>query len=300
MDYGFIKLLSASFKLRKLSLLCFKDFITYERCLDMQPWKQMSAHYSNQIKLVFGLAQKDLQVRFLGSYLGLIWAFIQPTVQILIFWFVFQVGFKSVPVDNFPFILWLMSAMIPWLFISDSISSATNSIVENSYLVKKVNFSVKLLPVVKIMSSLFIHVFFIIFLYIMFLLYDFNPDAYSLQVFYYLTCSVLLVLGISWITSSLVIFLKDVGQLVGMILQFVFWLTPIFWSIDILPVQYKGLIKWNPLFYIIEGYRETFIYKRWFWEHSFLTAYFWIFTLFLLVAGIFIFKRLRPHFADVL
>ena len=251
-------------------------------------------------RLIMELTKKDFQTRYLGSYLGIFWAFIQPTISILIFWFVFQVGFKSMPVDNFPFILWLMSGMIPWNFFADSVSGATNSVLENSYLVKKVTFRVSILPIIKIMSALFIHLFFIVFLLIMFLIYGYTLDIHNIQIVYYFVATVVLVLGISWITSAVVVFLRDVGQLVAMVLQFGFWLTPIFWSLKMIPQKYYFLIKLNPFYYIVEGYRDTFIYHKWFWEHLHLTAYYWIFTASVFLLGAIIFRRLRPHFADVL
>ena len=82
------------------------------------------------------LTASDFKSRYLGSYLGLLWAFIQPVATILIFWFVFEVGFKAAPIGNFPFILWLIAGIIPWFFISDCLASSTVSVVENSYLVK--------------------------------------------------------------------------------------------------------------------------------------------------------------------
>ncbi|GIM45667.1 transport permease protein [Collibacillus ludicampi] len=250
--------------------------------------------------IIFELTKKDIQLRYLGSYLGILWAFVQPTINILILWFVFQVGFKSMPVDNFPFILWLMAGMVPWMFFSDSVTNATTSIIENGYLVKKVVFKVSILPLIKILSSLFIHVFFILLLFIMFWVYGFGFQIYYLQVFYYLIASVLLVLGISWITSALIVFLKDIGQIVGMLLQFLFWLTPIFWSFKILPPNYHFVVKLNPLYYIVEGYRNAFIYHKWFWEEPKLTFYFWILTFLVIIIGGSLFKKLRPHFSDVI
>jgi lipopolysaccharide transport system permease protein/teichoic acid transport system permease protein len=253
-----------------------------------------------QQRLILDLSKKNIKTRYLGSYLGITWAFIQPTIQILIFWFVFQVGFKSVPVDDFPFILWLSAAMIPWFFISDAIQSGSTSIIENSYLVKKVVFRVSILPLVKIYSAVFIHLFFIVFLILMFWIYGYSPDWFYLQLVYYGVAVIPLVLGITWITSSLVIFLKDISQIVAMLLQFGFWLTPIFYSLGFVPEKYHFLMKLNPFFYITEGYRDCFIYHKWFWEHPSLTLYYWTMTVVLLGLGAFLFKRLRPHFADVL
>lgn len=250
--------------------------------------------------LIFQLAIKDLKDKYLGSYLGVMWAIIQPTITILIFWFIFQVGFKSIPIDNYPFILWLMAGMLPWFFFSDAVMNATNSVISNIFLVKNVVFRLSLLPIVKIISPLIIHVFFILFLIVMFWGYGYKPNIYFIQVFYYIMAMCIFMLGLTWITSALVVFLKDVGHILSMILQFGFWLTPIFWSLKMIPEKFTFLIKLNPMYYIIEGYRNSFIFRNWFWQYPSQTIYFWCVTVVFLLIGYFVFKRLRPHFADVL
>ena len=254
----------------------------------------------NSKYLLWDLTKKDLKQRYLGSYLGILWAFIQPTITVFIFWFVFQVGFKSMPVDNFPFILWLVCGMFPWFFFSEAWVSATEAISSNVFLVKKVVFRVDLLPVVQIMSALIINLFFTMMLFIMFLVYGYMPNIYNLQVIYYLFALVCLTFGLSLITSTLIIFLKDVGQLVNMVVQFGFWGTPIFWSFKMIPEQYQWILNFNPMYYIIEGYRNSFIYHEWFWNLGYMNYYFWFVTISIIFIGIFIFKKLRPHFADVL
>ena len=251
-------------------------------------------------KIVLELTKKDFKSLYLGSYLGIAWAFLNPVITIFIFWFVFQVGFKSAPVGNFPFILWLISGMIPWFFLADGISRATSCVLEKKYLVQKVVFRVSILPIIKILSALFVHLFFIGILTLIFLGYGHIPTIYYLQVFYYLFAMLVLVLGLSWITSSLIIFFRDVGQIVAMFLQFGFWLTPIFWSVELIPEKYHTIIKLNPFYYIIDGYRNSFIYETWFWEQGILTIYFWIITSLIFILGAVLFRRLRPHFADVL
>lgn len=250
--------------------------------------------------LIWDLTKKDLKQKYVGSYLGVLWAFIQPIITILIFWFVFQVGFKSVPVDKVPFVLWLCSGMIPWFFFCDGVTMATNSIFSNSFLVKKVVFRVSLLPIIQIMSALLVHLFFIGMLFLMFFLYGYMPSMYNLQVFYYMFAMCCLIFGITLITSSLVVFLKDISQLVSMLLQFCFWGTPIFWSLNTIPEKYRIIFKCNPMYYIIEGYRNSFIYKRWFWQLGYTTIGFWCITIAIVFIGVVLFKRLRPHFADVL
>ena len=236
----------------------------------------------------------------MGSYLGILWAFVQPMAMILIFWFVFQVGFKSMPVDNFPFILWLMAGMIPWFFFAEGLQNATQSVVSNSFLVKKIVFRVSLLPIIQIISALAIHLFFVLFLLGMFMYYGHMPTLYWLQIPYYLLSTVVLILGLSWFTSAVVVFFRDLSQVIAMVIQFGFWLTPIFWSLKIIPEKYHAIIQYNPVYYLIEGYRDSLIYQVWFWERAGASLQYWLITAVIFFGGAVVFRRLRPHFADVL
>ena len=250
--------------------------------------------------LVYSLARRDIRSGYLGSYLSFFWAFVQPMITILLLWFVFDIGFRVPPVGEYPFILWLIAGIIPWFFFAESLGNATNSILEYSYLVKKVVFKVSVIPVIKILSALFIHLFFIVIIFLAFLAYGYRPRLCNLQIFYYLFATIVLVLGLSWITSSLIIFVKDVGQVVAMFLQCGFWFTPILWNIDMVPEKYQTMMKLNPVYYITEGYRNSFISGIWFWEYPRWTLEFWILTGIIFILGAIIFLKLRPHFADVL
>jgi len=251
-------------------------------------------------KLLLKLTKNDFKQKYIGNFLGIFWAFIQPTATIAVFWFVFQVGFKSQPVDDFPFILWLVAGMFPWFYFAEGLSNGTNSILANAFLVKKIVFRVSLLPIIKLLSAITVHIFFIFFMFAMFIYYGFSPEIYWIQIVYYLFAVSVLLLGLSWITSSVVVFFRDMGQLVAIVIQFGFWLTPIFWSMKMVPEKYYWLIELNPLVYIIEGYRNSMIYHKWFWEEPSATLYFWLVTMFIFIVGGLTFKSLRPHFSDVL
>ncbi|PLY08275.1 MAG: teichoic acid ABC transporter permease [Desulfuromonas sp.] len=259
----------------------------------------LAAFYEGR-RLILQLTVSDFKSRYLGSYLGLIWAFVQPLVTIVILWFVFEVGFKSAPVGDLPFALWLISGIVPWFFVADTLVSGSGSIVDNSYLVKKIVFRVSFLPIVKLFSALIVHVTFVFVIFIVFYLYGRYPTIYGIQVVYYSFSSIALLFGLTLLSSSLMVFLKDMREIVSILVQFGFWLTPIFWSLTIVPEKYHKILKLNPVYYIIEGYRDSLINNRWFWEHPTYTLYFWGFTLFVFLLGSVVFIRLRPHFADVL
>jgi len=249
---------------------------------------------------LFAMTKRDFSDRYLGSYLGILWAFIQPLANILVLWAVFQLGFKQQPVSGYPFILWLASGMIPWLFLSESLSRAASSILDRAFLVKKVCFRTSMLPIVSIGSVLLVHLFFLLVLVGMFGIYRRYPDVFLLQLPYYLGASLFLLLGLSWISSSLSVFLRDTPQVIALLLQFGFWATPVFWSPEMMPERLRGWLKLNPVMYLVEGYRDVLIHKVWFWQHAGTTLYFWAFATVCFVVGALMFRRLRPHFADVL
>lgn len=251
-------------------------------------------------RIVMQMVQKDFKKQYLGSFLGIFWAFFQPAVYIFVLWFIFAVGFRKGRAGEFPFSLYLMSGMIVWIYFSESLMAGAQSIVEHSYLVKKMIFQISLLPIVKILSTLIVHVIFIGIFLIFYFIHGYVLDIYALQIFYYLFSTIVFLLGISWISASLNVFMKDVSQIIRVIIRLGFWFTPIFWEITMLPPKYQLFFKLNPVYYLINGYRNTFFYKVWFWEHYTLTAYFWILTLGIFIFGAVVFKRLRPHFADVL
>lgn len=255
----------------------------------------------NNRRLILNLSKNDFKTKYAGSYLGIIWAFIQPIITILVYWFVFEYGLRAgSPIEKVPFILWLMTGLTPWFFYSDGLINATNCMQEYSYLVKKVVFKISILPIVKIISALFVHLVFIIFLFIVAFCYKFYPTFYTLQIFYYLFCLFFMILSISYATSAIILFFKDLGQIINIFLQIGIWMTPIMWNYKILSPKYQWLIKLNPMFYIVDGYRDTFIGRVWFWEKQLQTIYFWGISLAIFYISTTIFKKLKQHFADVL
>lgn len=260
--------------------------------------------YQNR-QLIWKLSKNDFKTRYAGSYLGIVWAFVQPVITVLLYWFVFTVALpaRAVAVKGdiqVPYILWLIAGIVPWFFFSEAWSNGTGALLEYNYLVKKVVFKISILPIIKIISALFVHVFFLAFTLILFSCYGYFPDLYTLQVFYYSACMFIFVLGLCYITCSIIIFFRDLGQIISILLQVGIWGTPILWNITTLPPKLRIVFKLNPMNYIVEGYRESLIDKVWFWENFYSTAYFWILTMCVFAFGAIIFKRLKIHFADVL
>lgn len=250
--------------------------------------------------LLRNLIGHDFHDRYVGSYLGVIWAFINPLLMVTIYWFVFTHGFKAVPVQDVPFALWLLAGLVPWFFLNDAISNSVQAVCSQRFLVKKMVFEVKLLPLVKIGSALLVNLFFWGFLLVVCVADDFYPQLIWLQLIYYMFCSVMLSVALSFLFSSIMPFFPDLGQIVVILMQILFFVTPIFWDQTLLTGDLMYIYLLNPFSYIITGVRETLIEQIPFWVHAKTTLYFWSITLLLYAVGNRTFNKLRHHFADVL
>lgn len=257
--------------------------------------------YKNR-RTILVMARDDFRKQYLGSWLGFFWAIAQPGIYILAVWFIFSFGFRSGggKGSDIPFVLYLVSGFIVWSFFSGGLSACVTSVESYSYLVKKMIFAVSVLPVVKVLSTFYIHLILLFLYFILFFSKGFFFTIYSLQIFYYIFAAFVLLIGLGWLSSSLNIFVKDVSQIIGVITKIGFWFTPVFWKIDRFSPKAQFILKLNPAYYLVNGYRDALFYKVWFWERPTLTLYYWAFTLFFFILGAIVFKRLRPHFGDVL
>ena len=259
-------------------------------------------------KLILNLAKNDFKKKFAGSYFGVIWAFVQPVITVLLYWFVFEKALNQRASDlrtgvSVPFVLWLMGGLVPWFYFQEAMNGGTGVLIEYSYLVKKVVFQFETLPVVKLISALFTHLFFVCFMLLVFTLMGYPPDLYTLQIIYYSFCMVILTAGLIYATSAITVFFRDMKEVVSILLQIGLWATPIMWTFESMtniPGWALTILKLNPMYYVVAGYRDALINKIGFWEHPGLTVWFWVITLLILWLGTTVFKRLRVHFADVL
>ena len=259
----------------------------------------------NNRLLIKRLSVNDFKKRYAGSYFGIVWALLQPVVTVLMYFFIFDIifGARSQAVREgieVPYVLFLTAGLVPWFYFQEALSNGTTSLLEYSYLVKKVVFKISILPLIKIIAATFIHVFFIILLLILAGVYGYYPTIYTLQIVYYLICEFVLVLSISYLTCSVAVFFRDIMQIIAIILQIGQWATPILWNIDIVPEEFQWIVKLNPMVYIVNGYRMAICEGGWFFEHFYSTTYFWIVTIGIFCLGSLLFKRSKTHFADVL
>lgn len=254
--------------------------------------------YLNRL-IIFELTKRDFKTRYIQNVFGLSWAIIEPLAMMVILWFVFTY-IRTARDMAYPFAIYLLTGLIAYDMFNKTINSATRSLRSFSFLITKVNFRLAIIPLVKIASELVIHLIIVFIVTIILFFNGIEFSFYWLQVFYYMICAVALLMGITWFTSSVLLFFPDITYITMIIMRVLFFLTPIFWTIETFPAKYAFLIKLNPLFYIVNGYRESFLVHKGFWESPQLTLYYWGFTVVFFIVGVLVFRKLRPHFADII
>jgi ABC-type polysaccharide/polyol phosphate export permease len=250
---------------------------------------------------IYELAKRDFQTQNKNTYLGIIWGYIQPLTYIALLVVVFSIGLRTNPGGKgIPFVVYLISGMISWQFFSGTFSSLTQVVKTHSFLIRKGDFSLSILHIAMILSALVPHLALLIAAIIVCWFHGFSPDVYTLQLIYYQAAMFFLLLGLGWISSSTSIFIQDVSNVVAIFCQFGFWFTPIIWNIERIPAKYQWIVKLNPMCYIVNGYRDSLIYKIPFWSKPNETLYFWFFTTVVVLIGVVVFRRLKPHFGEVI
>jgi lipopolysaccharide transport system permease protein len=254
----------------------------------------------SQRELIVTLTKRELAQQYIGSALGFLWTIITPMAFIGVFWFVFSYGLKAQPLNNVPFVVWLTTGLAIWNFFSEVLVGSCDALIANSSLIKRTLLKSQILPVVKILSGLMTHIIFVGILIILILAHELPVTFFFFQSLYFLFCLFPLILGLSWLCSALNVFIRDTSKIVVVFSQILFWATPVFWDATIMPEFVQRILKYNPVYYLVQGYRDSFLYGMPFWNRPIWTAYYWGFSLSVLLIGAVVFQKLKPQFADVI
>jgi ABC-type polysaccharide/polyol phosphate export permease len=251
-------------------------------------------------RMIWEMTKREFRTNYAENIFGLMWALVEPLAMMAILWIVFTVLRGGGTTAGVPYSIFLLSGILAYDFFNKGLNKGSKSIRVYSFLVKTVNFRTAIIPIIIISAELMIHLIVMSLLVGLLVFNKIYPDWIWFQVFYYMLAQYVLLIGISWLTGSIQPFFPDVSYIITIVMRVLFFMTPIFWSLDTIPPEYARIINLNPLAYIVNGYRDSFLFHVPVWQHAFTTLYFWGFTFVVYVVGIIVFKRLRPHFADVI
>jgi teichoic acid transport system permease protein len=261
----------------------------------------------NHFYLVRRLSLYELKSQNKNNYLGMAWEIINPSIQILIYWFVFGTLRDRAPVEvngvEISFFPWLLAGFFLWIFFYQSTIQGSKSIYSRLRILSKMNFPMSVIPNYVIFSKFYIHLFMLGITIIILQFMGFFINIYYLQLIYFIFAAFCLIYAISLITSTLSTMIRDVHMLLNSTLRMLLYLSGVLWPITLLanfPVI-MSLMKLNPLFYLIEGYRFAVFGMGWYFiEHWEYTLYFWLLVIVLFWFGSILHVTFRRHFIDYL
>lgn len=246
------------------------------------------------------LSWYEIKSKNKATYLGLAWELINPGIQIAIYWFIFGYGIRrGEAIDGDPFFQWMLSGIIVWFFFNPSIIESSKSIYQRIKMLSKMNFPMSLIPNIVIFSKFYSHIGLLILVILILNITGYPISIYYLQLPLYVFLTYLFIFSLSLITSTLNTFIRDLQMLLQALLRMLLYMTPILWATFSLPEWIQSLMKVNPLYYLVEGYRASLLGKEWyFMEHGWYSLYFMGVTLFLLIVGASLHVKFRRRFID--
>lgn len=232
------------------------------------------------------MALKQLKTKYASSILGIFWAIINPLLIVFAITFVFTVIFKT-EIKNFA--LFVLSGIFPWMFFSTALSEATSSIVNQQNILRQFNLPREILPLSSVLTNFLNFLIGWIIIYPLFFL--FNPKIIQLLplLLVVLLLNFFFVCGLGLVLSILNAFLRDISHLLGILLMFWFWVTPVFYSVDMIPTKFRWVYNLNPMTSFIVYYREIIFRSQIPNPFIFIGAFLW--TVFTLTIGLLVFRR---------
>jgi len=248
------------------------------------------------------LVRRDFQQRFVGSAVGWIWGLIHPLVLLVCWWFVFVKVLHQKPegaaTDYYP--LYLFAGMLPWLLFSDTVQRSATAMLDQSNLITKTVFPSEILPVSVFLSSVVSHLLAVALMVVAAGVMLNQISIFLVLLPVYVFVLGLFAVGVGWIVASLHVFQRDTAQVMSVVLQFWFWLTPIFFMEGKYPQKARILLTLNPMNYLVRGYRQMLLTSTWGWTDLRDLAVAAGFGVALFLIGGLFFRYMKRGFADVL
>lgn len=257
--------------------------------------------------LIRRLSLYELKNNNKNNYLGMAWELINPSIQILIYWLVFGTLMQREPIEIagkiIPFINWLIPGFFVWTFFYQSVIQGSKSIYSRLRMLAKMSFPMSIIPSYVIFSQFYIHILSLAVTVVIFIIIGQPFSIYILQLPYYMFAGICLMFSITLIMSTLSTIIRDVHMFLNSMLKMFLYLSGVLWPITLLnnhPLLFK-LMQLNPIYYLIQGYRESFFGDKWFflmdWKY---TAFFWLIVVIFLLIGSKLHLKFRRHFIDYL
>lgn len=249
----------------------------------------------NYRQLLKSNVRKEIRGKYKGSFLGILWSFVNPLLMTLVYAIVFPFLLKGSQPHYTTFII---IAILPWNWFTSTIAQGTSTILGNGGIIKKVYFPREILPISVVSSGLINYLISCLIILIFLLFSGIGYSFYILLLPLIVMIQYILQLGIILITSSINVYVRDSEYIINFFIQMLFYATPVLYSIEMFPEKIRWLLKLNPMSTLIDSYRDIFFYKQ--LPDFLMLGLVLLLSLALLGLGIIIFKKLEKGFAEEL
>lgn len=250
---------------------------------------------------IYTSVKSDFKSRVARSRLGLLWLVIAPLSQVLMYAFVLSslMSQRLPGIDNkFSYSIYLLSGFLGWFLFVDIFNRCLTMFIDNANVLKKIAFPRMALPLVVVISALINNVIFFVIILSAFVLLGFGVDYHVLYLPLIVVINVMFAAGIGLVCGILNVFIRDVGQICQIVIQFAFWMTPVVYTKTILPPVAQSILKLNPMYWIVESYHEVLVYGA---DPDFAAlGVLSVLSFGLLLFSMFLFRKSSPEMVDVL
>lgn len=249
----------------------------------------------NYRELLRTSVKKEIRGKYKGAWLGVLWSYLNPILMLMVYSFVFT-NIMKIQIENYS--MFLFTALIPWTFFTTSISQGSLSTVANGSLMKKVYFPREIIPISSVTANAINFLISILIVLVSLMIFGVGLSYYVLLFPLVLLVQYILILGITFITSSFTVYARDLEHIISVTLMALFYATPIVYSLDMIPNQYKFIMNLNPMASIIQSYRDILFYKR--LPNFEQLGLVFLISIIVLIIGYFVFKRFERNFVEEL
>lgn len=254
----------------------------------------------NNIYRILSIAKYEKVSENRDTNLGGLWNALNPLIYISTYWFVFGVGIRNnKPVNGIPYLQWMLCGLIVWFFMSNCIRKSSNAISSKIAILEKMKFPISILPTTIILSQLFDHIIMFTMTYLYIVSTGYIPSIYNLKIVYYMFCGLAFCISFGLVFSVLSILVKDIKKIIPSVLRLLMYITPILWTMDNLSSTMKKIMRINPIYYVVEGYRDSLFGDPSFNININTTLVFWAITICLFVAGCILMNKYRYKLVDL-
>lgn len=258
--------------------------------------KQITLPFVTHGFLLEQLIQREIKSRYKQSIVGYFWIILNPMLQLFVYTFVFSTIIRF-PTNNIPYPVFLLSGLLPWIYLQTSLGLNTNVLIENSNLIKKVYFPREVFIYAVIISKAVDFLFTLVILIALMIFFKIYPDIKLFLIIPLFLIQVLLTSGLSFIFSATNLFYRDIQYLLNLIIILWMYLTPIIYPISLVPKNYLWIYKFNPMVGIIEGYRSILFSQPIDLSYILISV---VSSVIIFSFGFKVFKKLEGTFSDVI